>query len=55
MKQKLDIILGKVKIETEYSLLLSWRIAEELAPKLREKWFKGDFIVPLPSPRILKL
>ena len=38
-----------------YALLLSWHIAEELAPKLREKGFKGDFIVPLPSPRILKI
>jgi SAM-dependent methyltransferase len=41
--------------QPEYALLLSWHIAEELAPKLREKGFKGDFIVPLPTPRILKL
>lgn len=41
--------------QPEYALLLSWHIAEELAPKLREKGFKGDFIVPLPKPHILKL
>ena len=41
--------------QPEYALLLSWHIAEELAPKLREKGFRGEFIVPLPKPRILKL
>jgi len=41
--------------QPEYALLLSWHIAEELAPKLREKGFKGKFIVPLPKPHILEL
>lgn len=41
--------------QPEYALLLSWHIADELAPKLKEKGFKGDFIVPLPEPRILKV
>ena len=41
--------------QPDYALLLSWHIAEELAPKIKEKGFKGDFIVPLPRPRILKL
>jgi hypothetical protein len=40
--------------QPEYALLFSWHIADELAPKLREKGFKGKFIVPLPQPRILK-
>lgn len=39
--------------QPEYALLFSWHIAEELAPKLREKGYKGKFIVPLPEPRIL--
>ena len=39
--------------QPEYALLLSWHIAEELAPKLTGKGFKGRYIVPLPSPRIL--
>ncbi len=40
--------------QPEYALLFSWHIADELAPKLREKGFKGKFIVPLPQPRILE-
>ncbi len=40
--------------QPEYAMLLSWHIAEELAPKLREKGYKGRFIVPLPEPRVLK-
>ncbi|MGE4297790.1 MAG: class I SAM-dependent methyltransferase [Desulfovibrionaceae bacterium] len=39
--------------QPEYALLLSWHIADELMPKLREKGFKGRFILPLPSPRIV--
>ncbi len=41
--------------QPEYALLLSWHIADELMPKLKERGFKGKFIVPLPSPRILTL
>lgn len=39
--------------QPEYALLFSWHIAEELMPKLRQKGFKGDFIIPLPEPRII--
>ena len=39
--------------QPEYALLLSWHIADELIPKLREKGFKGKFIVPLPKPMVL--
>ena len=39
--------------QPDYALLLSWHIAEELMPKLREKGFKGYFIIPLPEPRII--
>lgn len=38
----------------EYALLLSWHIAEELIPKLKQKGFKGHFIIPLPKPRIIR-
>jgi SAM-dependent methyltransferase len=41
--------------QPEYALLFSWHIADELAPKLMEKGFKGRFIVPLPKPRIMEL
>jgi hypothetical protein len=36
-----------------YALLLSWHIADELIPKIREKGFRGRFIVPLPIPRVV--
>ena len=39
--------------QPEYALLLSWHIADELMPKLRQKGFEGKFIVPLPVPRIV--
>lgn len=38
----------------DYALLFSWHIADELIPKLREKGYKGGFIVPLPEPRIVR-
>lgn len=40
--------------QPEYAMLLSWHIAEELAPKLKQKGYKGDFIIPLPEPHILQ-
>jgi len=41
------------KEQPEYALLLSWHIADELMPKLRQKGYKGKYIIPLPSPRIV--
>jgi hypothetical protein len=41
--------------QPEYVLMLSWHIAEELAPKIKKKGYKGDFIIPLPVPHILHL
>lgn len=43
------------KDQPDFALLLSWHIAEELAPKLKDKGFRGDFIVPLPNPKTLSL
>lgn len=40
--------------QPEYALLFSWHIAEELIPNLVKRGFKGDFIVPLPKPRIIR-
>lgn len=39
--------------QPDYAMLLSWHIADELIPKLRAKGFKGGFIVPLPTARIV--
>jgi hypothetical protein len=35
-------------------LLLSWHIADEIIPKLRDKGFKGKFIMPLSQPSVVK-
>lgn len=39
--------------QPEYALLLSWHIADELIPKLTAGGFRGDYIIPLPEPRII--
>jgi hypothetical protein len=51
---RIPIVSEKALFEDQpdYALLLSWHIAEELMPKLRQKGFNGKFIVPLPEPRI---
>lgn len=36
-----------------YALLLSWHIADELIPKIAARGFRGDFLIPLPAPRIV--
>src|SRR5947207_14286034 len=38
--------------QPEYAMLLSWHIADELMPKLSSRGFKGEYIIPLPGPRI---
>lgn len=43
-----------IKDQPDYALLLSWHIAKELMPKLKKSGYKGDFIIPLPSPKIVK-
>jgi hypothetical protein len=40
--------------QPDYALFLSWHIWEELKPKLQQKGFQGEFIVPLPQPRIIR-
>ena len=51
---RIPIVAEKALFEDppDYALLLSWHIAEELMPKLRQKGFRGQFIVPLPEPLI---
>jgi len=39
--------------QPDYALILSWHIWEELKPTLERKGFQGDFIVPLPQPRMI--
>ncbi len=35
------------------ALVLSWHIGEAIVPKLRERGFTGDLLVPLPEPRVV--
>jgi hypothetical protein len=39
--------------QPDAAVIFSWHIADELAPKLKAKGFKGTFITPLPTPRAL--
>lgn len=39
--------------QPDCAIIFSWHIADELAPKLRAKGFRGKLITPLPAPRIL--
>jgi hypothetical protein len=40
--------------QPDYALLLSWHIADELMPKIKARGFRGDFIIPLPQPHIVR-
>lgn len=39
--------------QPDAAVIFSWHIADELAPKLRAKGFRGQLIAPLPVPRAL--
>jgi hypothetical protein len=36
-----------------HALVLSWHIGDAIMPKVRERGYRGRFIVPLPEPRIV--
>jgi hypothetical protein len=39
--------------QPDCAVIFSWHIADELAPKLKTKGFRGQLITPLPVPRVL--
>ena len=39
--------------QPDCAVIFSWHIADELAPKLKSKGFRGQLITPLPVPRVL--
>jgi hypothetical protein len=39
--------------QPDCAIIFSWHIAEELAPKLRQKGYRGMLVTPLPVPRPL--
>lgn len=40
--------------QPEAALLLSWNLAEELVPKMRNAGYQGNFIIPNPIPRVIE-
>jgi len=40
------------KIKPDFLILFSWHIKDELKKNLRNKGYKGKFIIPLPKPKI---
>lgn len=51
---KIPILNEKILIKDkpDYLMLFSWHISKELKKNLRNKGFKGKYIIPLPNPRI---
>ena len=41
--------------QPDCAIIFSWHIADELAPKIKAKGFRGKFITPLPVPRLLQV
>lgn len=39
--------------KADYIMILAWNYAEEIITKVKEKGFKGQFIIPLPEVRIV--
>ena len=40
--------------QPDYAVIFSWHIADELAPKVKAKGFRGQMITPLPVPRVVQ-
>jgi hypothetical protein len=40
--------------QPDYAVIFSWHIADELAPKVKAKGFRGQIITPLPVPRVVQ-
>ena len=39
--------------QPEFALLLSWHLKDPIMKKLKDKGYKGKFIIPLPTPEIV--
>ena len=42
-----------IKYQPDYALILSWHYGKNVMKNLRNKGYKGEFIMPLPKPRII--
>ena len=43
-----------IEDQPEYALFLVWNLADRVIPKLREKGYKGKFIIPLPEVMVVE-
>lgn len=41
------------KDQPDFAIIFSWHIYNELINKIKQKGFKGKFIIPLPDPKII--
>jgi hypothetical protein len=41
-----------IKEQSDYGLVLAWNWKDQICSKLREKGYKGKFIIPIPEPVI---
>ena len=39
--------------QPEYAFIFSWHISKEIINNLKTRGYKGKFIIPLPTPRIV--
>ena len=42
-----------IEDQPPYALLLSWHVAGDIMPKLRDRGYKGKFIIPLPEVKVI--
>ena len=42
-----------IRKQPDYALILSWHYGKSVMKNLRKKGYKGKFIIPLPSPKIM--
>jgi hypothetical protein len=43
-----------LKEQPDYALILSWHYGKNVMKNLRQRGYKGKFILPLPNPKIIK-
>ena len=42
-----------IKNQPDYALILSWHYGKSVIQNLKKKGYKGKFIIPLPTPKIV--
>jgi hypothetical protein len=52
---KIPVVEEKSQLlkKTDFLILFSWHISNELIKNIKKQGFKGKFIIPLPRPKII--